>query len=283
MTLENPLEALETFEAKLAPGVIHRCGGEALTNGFGAGQLVVEQATNEIEILLATGDEFGYGEVMDFQAESGAASSVGIAHGHEPFLPARRQNGSVQGHPVGVVAKGLVKGRAFANGAVDQVGVSRIPQREHVGFDGDEQFGRRVWKLAEQGLWLPIMMNSCAPVMPAAARMMCSSCGLCMALTDCGLEGPDFGGREHAGKGRVLAQAPSLLGVGTKNLTDVAKRVIENSLPFAVAADEGGGVRVLVQPAGEIVAGDLQERRLVTESGCDPAAHLKAYLVVDLV
>ena len=113
--------------------------------------------------------------------------------------------------------------------------------------------------------------------------MMCSSCGLCMALADGGLKGPDFGGQEHAGKGRVLAQAASLLGVGAKDLADVAKRAFENGQPFAIAADEGGGVRVQAQPAGEIVAGDLQERRLVTESGCDPAAHLKAYLVVDLV
>src|SRR5687768_16518897 len=99
-----------------------------------------------------------------------------------------------------------------------------------------------------------MMMNSCAPVMPAAARMMCSSCGLCIALADGGFDGPDFGGREHAGKWRVLSQALAFLGVGTKDLADFIERAFEDGLPFAVTADEGGGVRVLAQPTGEIIA-----------------------------
>jgi hypothetical protein len=45
-----------------------------------------------------------------------------------------------------------MKGRAFANGAVDQVGVGGIAQGEHLGLNGDEQLGGRVWKLAEHSL-----------------------------------------------------------------------------------------------------------------------------------
>src|SRR5436190_19917336 len=128
-----------------------------------------------------------------------------------------------------------------------------------------------------------MMTNSCAPEMPAAARMMCSSCGLCMALADGGLDGPDFGGREHPGKGRVLAQATCLFRVATKDLADVAERAFENGQPFAVATDEGGGVRVLAQPTVEIVAGDLQERGLFAEPRGDAPSHLQADFVVDLV
>ena len=50
----------------------------------------------------------------------------------------------------------------------------------------------------------PIMTNSEAPVMPAAARMICSSCCRCMA--EAGLDLPDFRGREQARDGRILAQ-----------------------------------------------------------------------------
>ena len=103
-----------------------------------------------------------------------------------------------------------------------------------------------------------------------------------MALADGGLYGPDFGGREHAGKGRVLAQAAPLLSVGTKDLANFSERAFENGHPFAVAADEGGSV-VLPQPTGEIVAGDLQKRGLLAEPGGDPPSHLQADFVVYLV
>src|SRR5205814_226258 len=95
--------------------------------------------------------------------------------------------------------------------------------------------------------------------------------------------GPDFGGREHPGKGRVLAQATCLFRVATKDLADVAERAFENGQPFAVATDEGGGVRVLAQPTVEIVAGDLQERGLFAEPRGDAPSHLQADFVVDLV
>ena len=69
--------------------------------------------------------------------------------------------------------------------------------------------------------------------------MICSSCGLRMALADGGLDGPDFGGRENAGKGRTLAQAASLLGVGTQRLADFAERAFESG----TARDDGGGTQ----------------------------------------
>lgn len=119
--------------------------------------------------------------------------------------------------------------------------------------------------------------------MPAAARMMCSSCGLCIALADGGLDGPDFGGREHAGKRRVLAQASSLLGVGTQDLADVIERTFENGQPFAVAMDEARSACLLTQPAGDIVESDFQQGGLFAEPGGDTPTHLQADCIAHLV
>ena len=112
---------------------------------------------------------------------------------------------------------------------------------------------------------------------------MYSSCGLCMVVADGVLEGPDFGGREHAGKRRVLAQTAAFLAVRLENLADVFERAFKKGLPFVVAADESGSVRVQTQPTGEIVMGDLHERRLLPEPGCDAPSHLQADLVEYLV
>src|SRR2546426_6092089 len=113
----------------------------------------------------------------------------------------------------------------------------RVPHQYWCFAGHHSQFGGRVWKL---------------PVMPPAARTMCSSCGLCMALADGGLDGPDLGWRKHAGKGRVLPEPAAFLGVRFEDFADVGERSVENGLPFAVAADQGRRVRVLAHPATEI-------------------------------
>ena len=102
-----------------------------------------------------------------------------------------------------VIAKRLMERRAFANRAVNQIGIRRVEQREDIGFDGNEQFIRSLGKLSQHGL-AAYDDKLRAPVLSAAARMRCSSCGRCMAQA--GFDLPDFGCREHAGERRILAQ-----------------------------------------------------------------------------
>jgi len=58
---------------------------------------------------------------------------------------------------------------------------------------------------------------------------------------------------------------------------------VENSLPFAIAADEDRRVHIPEQPAGEIVAGDLHECGLLAEPGGEGPSDFSTYFVVHLV
>lgn len=51
-----------------------------------------------------------------------------------------------------VVAEGLMKRRTFADASINQVGVTRTAERKQIGFDGNQQFCRRIGKLAEHRL-----------------------------------------------------------------------------------------------------------------------------------
>jgi len=96
--------------------------------------------------------------------------------------------------------------------------------------------------------------------------MMCSSCVLCMALANGRLDLPYFRRRQHAGKRGILAPPSARFVVGFQDPAEVADRAFQQRLPFAVATDEGGGVRVLQQPAGEVVVSRLRERWMFTEA-----------------
>src|SRR5438876_36043 len=90
--------------------------------------------------------------------------------------------------------------------------------------------------------WLPITTISLAPVMPAAARMTCSSCGRCM--TEPLLQLPDLLRAQHPRERRVLAQSPGLLAVGTQEVTNLLQRAFQNLTPFRVAMKQGRSVGI---------------------------------------
>ena len=89
---------------------------------------------------------------MNFQTETGATTGVLVAHRHKAILPTAWQNRRFHTHPVRVIAKGLVEGRAFANGTVNQIAISGIAEGENIRLDGDEQFSGCLGKLTEYGL-----------------------------------------------------------------------------------------------------------------------------------
>lgn len=53
---------------------------------------------------------------------------------------------------MGVITESLMKWRALANAAVDQIRIFSTTQRKYIRFNGDEQFTRRIWELAENRL-----------------------------------------------------------------------------------------------------------------------------------
>ena len=53
---------------------------------------------------------------------------------------------------MGIVAECLMKWRTFSDGAINQVAIRRIAERENVGLDGNEQVSGSLRKLAENSL-----------------------------------------------------------------------------------------------------------------------------------
>lgn len=86
-------------------------------------QAVPDHGGDVGEVLLTPGHEFADCQVVRLEAEAGCAAGSGAAEGDKTALPARREHGGVLGDAVGVVAEGLVKGRARPDRPVDEVGV----------------------------------------------------------------------------------------------------------------------------------------------------------------
>jgi len=113
---------------------------------------MVQQCPHKIQILFAAGNQFRCGEVMDFRAKPGATARIFVVNQNQPIFPSKRQNCGFFGHPMGVVAESLMKGRAFADRAVNQVGILGISQRINVRLNGNEEFCRCIWKLTQYRL-----------------------------------------------------------------------------------------------------------------------------------
>ena len=111
-----------------------------------------QQRSNEIQIFLTSSYKFGYCQVVDLQAQRRSASSVFIADGNKPFPPARRQCCGFFADAMCVVAESLMKRRTLTDSAIDEVGVLWTAIGKQIGFDGNEQLLRWIWKLAEDCL-----------------------------------------------------------------------------------------------------------------------------------
>jgi len=113
--------------------------------------------------------------------------------------------------------------------------------------------------------------------MPAAARMMCSRCGRCMAVL--GLDLPDLGGGKNPGKRRVLAETLSFEGFGAEQIANLRQRTGENGLPFRVATQQRERIGVPPGPTEKIIAGDGKQFRSCAQPVSDAARKLQAYFV----
>jgi hypothetical protein len=104
-----------------------------------------------------------------------------------------------------------------------------------------------------------------------------------MALADGSLDRPNLRRRKNAGEGRVLTQAAALFGIGFEYTADVFKRPIKKTLPFAIATNECGRIRVQAQPPNKIIARDLKQRRRIPKPSGDTPPNLEADFVMYLV
>ena len=133
------------------------------------------------------------------------------------------------------------------------------------------------WGNCPRTAWLPTMTNSDAPVMPAAARMICSSC--CRCMTKAGFDFPDFRWREHAGEGRILAQPLGVLRFRAKQSANLLNRTGEDLLPFGIAAQQRRSGGVSERPAREVGPGKINDLRLPTQPFGHTPGQFQAHLI----
>lgn len=89
---------------------------------------------------------------MHFQTQAAAVARVRVAYRDQAILPSSGEARSFFRHAVRVITERLMERRAFADGAVNQIGIGGIAESEHVRLDGNQQVGGRVRKLPQHGL-----------------------------------------------------------------------------------------------------------------------------------
>src|SRR6516164_5853905 len=89
---------------------------------------------------------------MHLQAQARTTTCVFVGNRNQPLPPSFGQNRRFFHNAMRIVPKGLMKWRALTNAAIDQIRIRWISKRKNIGLDGDEQFVRSIWELAENGL-----------------------------------------------------------------------------------------------------------------------------------
>jgi hypothetical protein len=107
-------------------------------------------------VALARGDALSQNEVVGFQAPRDRRFAAPDPRCDlaldEALLPASRSACRLRPNAMGVIAKGAMKLRAIAKGAVDEIGCSRITERVDVGLQRLQHRTRRRGKRAEDCL-----------------------------------------------------------------------------------------------------------------------------------
>jgi len=145
-------QPIQSCGAGLNPFGGQSCIGQSLPDDRHLHQTVTQQTTQKTDILFSARHQFGNSQIMNFQTKAGPPASVLVVHRHKTFTPSGRQYGGFLTDPMCVVAECLMKGRAFANGTINQIIICRVAQREHIGFNGDQQFIRCLWELSQHRL-----------------------------------------------------------------------------------------------------------------------------------
>src|SRR5438477_1359226 len=130
--------------------------------------------------------------------------------------------------------------------------------------------------------WLPTTTNRSAPVIPAAARMMCSSCGRCMAA-ETRLDFPNLIRRQDARKRRVLTESLALLGFCDQGRADLRNGPRQQLAPLGITTQQRWRVFFLTRPPFQVGGGQFKPLGMLRQPGDDPTRQFQTHLVLDFV
>jgi hypothetical protein len=145
-------EPTQPGKGQLAAWFVNFYCGQTLTNRLRRHQAMPKKARNEVEILFSTGYELRHGEIIDFKTETTSLSGISIADSDQSIGPSFGQDGRVRANSMRVVTKSLMKRRALAYRAVNEVAVCRVTQRKQIGLNRAKQVGWSVWELPQDSL-----------------------------------------------------------------------------------------------------------------------------------
>src|SRR5262245_24125167 len=123
--------------------------------------------------------------------------------------------------------------------------------------------------------------NRSAPVMPAAARIICSSCGRCM--TQARFDFPDFVRRKRTGKRRVLAQPLALVRLGNQSVANFGNGSPQQSPPLGITTKQRWRIAILLGPPFEVRPSKIEPLRMLRQSNRNLARQLEADVVLNFV
>ena len=115
-------------------------------------QLMREQDTDEVPVLLAECHEFARSEVVRLDTPPGVLARVLVLESHRTSFPARGEGRGLDRHPVHVESVRAVEVGVEPKDSVDQVHLVDGVSRCHVCLGGLPQFLRRFWVLTQDGL-----------------------------------------------------------------------------------------------------------------------------------
>jgi hypothetical protein len=145
-------EPTQPGKGQLAAWFVNFYCGQTLTNRLRRHQAMPKKARNEVEILFSTGYELRHGEIMDFKTETASLTGVSVADSDQSSGPSFGQDRRVRANSMRVVTKSLMKRRALAYRAVNEVAVCRVTQRKQIGLNRAKQVGWSVWELPQDSL-----------------------------------------------------------------------------------------------------------------------------------
>ncbi len=173
------------------------------------------QRAYEIEIFFASGDQLRYRKIVDFQTEAGTATGIFVVKGNEPIFPAVRQRSCFLSDSVRIITKRAMKWRTFPIlPSIKSASFGSRSEKRSASMETRSSGGGfENWPRID---WLPIMINCSAPVIPVAARMICSSCCRCMSAK-LRFNFPNLFGGKDACKWGILPETPPFVRFGNQN------------------------------------------------------------------
>ncbi len=111
--------------------------------------MMPQQTAYETNILFPSCNEFGYGQVMDFEAQGSPVAGIFVSNCNQPLFPSLRQDCGLFANTVRVVTERVMKWREFTDASIDQFSVALAAKSKHIGFNRNQQLFGWIRKLTE--------------------------------------------------------------------------------------------------------------------------------------